>query len=78
MSCLPMFGALTSITGPLYTPAGDLFGGTITVTLNNPAQAQPLYNSDGRTLTGFATRSRLLPSTRGAVVVAEPIKDSQL
>lgn len=56
LCALPAFCGLTSITGPLYTPAGDLFGGTITVSLNNPASAQPLYNSDGRTLTGFATR----------------------
>lgn len=73
LAALPAFGALTSITGPLYTPAGDLFGGTITVTLNNPAQAQPLYNSDGRTLTGFATTARV---TGGALTLSLEANDA--
>jgi hypothetical protein len=50
---LPTFAALTTITDTLYTPAGTLFSGTVSLSLNSPASAQPLYNSSGRTLTGF-------------------------
>ena len=53
LGALPAFCGLTTITDTLFTPAGDLFTGTVTISLNNPGTAQPLYNSAGRTLTGF-------------------------
>ena len=73
LCALPAFAALTSITGPLYTPSGDLFGGTITVSLNSPATAQPLYNSDGRTLTGFSYRVTV---TGGALALSLEANDA--
>ena len=49
---VPMaFGQLQTLTDTLTTPQGGTFSGTITVTLNNPASAQPLYYST-TTLTG--------------------------
>jgi hypothetical protein len=49
-----------------------LFGGSITVALNSPATAQPLYNSDGRTLTGFASRVTV---TGGALTLSLEAND---
>lgn len=73
LAALPAFCGLTEITGPLYTPAGDLFGGTITVSLNNPASAQPLYTSSGRTLTGFSQRVTV---TSGAFTLSLEANDA--
>lgn len=45
------FAQLQTLTDTLTTPLGGTFNGTITVTLNNPGKAQPLYYSS-TTLTG--------------------------
>lgn len=47
------FGQTTTITDTIRTPFGGLFSGTVTVTLNGPGQAQPLY-SGNVTLSGWS------------------------
>ena len=46
-----LYGQAQTITDTLTTPLGGTFNGSITVTLNNPGKAQPLYYST-TTLTG--------------------------
>ena len=67
------WAGLTTITDTLYTPAGDLFDGAITITLASPGQAQPLHNSSGRTLTGF---QQTVTVTSGALSIQLEANDA--
>jgi hypothetical protein len=60
------FGQLQTLTDTLTTPQGGTFSGTIVVTLNNPATAQPLYYST-TTLTGWQQTYTI---TSGAVSIS--------
>ena len=57
-----MAHAQVTITDTIKTPMGGNWGGTVTVTLNNPATAQPLY-SGSETLSGW---SQTVTVTNGA------------
>lgn len=57
-----MLHAQTTITDTIKTPMGGNWSGTVVVTLNNPATAQPLY-SGSETLSGW---SQTVTVTNGA------------
>ena len=64
-----------TISDTVRTPFGGYFVGRITVALNSPGSAQPLY-SGSQTLTGWSTTIEVPTSANGAVAVTLVCTDS--
>ena len=64
-----LLGQPQSIVDTLTTPQGGTFSGTIVVTLNNPASAQPLYYST-TTLSGWSTTYTITSGAFSATLYA--------
>ncbi|CAB4165950.1 hypothetical protein UFOVP836_5 [uncultured Caudovirales phage] len=69
------YGTDCTISDTVRTPFGGYFVGRITVALNAPGSAQPLY-SGSQTLTGWQTTIDVLASANGAVAVTLVCTDS--
>jgi len=69
------YGTDCTISDTVRTPFGGYFAGKITVVLNSPSLAQPLY-SGSQTLTGWQTTIDVPASANGAVAVTLVCTDS--
>ena len=75
LSALSAYGTDCVISDVVRTPFGGYFAGKITVVLNSPSLAQPLY-SGSQTLTGWQTTIDVPASANGAVAVTLVCTDS--
>ena len=75
LGALAAYGTDCTISDTVRTPFGGYFAGKITVGLNSPSLAQPLY-SGSQTLTGWQTTIDVPASANGAVAVTLVCTDS--
>jgi hypothetical protein len=67
------YAGLVTISDTLRTPTNGLYSGTVTVALNSPGRAQPLYNSSNQSLTGWQATVRV---TNGAFSIQLEANDT--